>query len=591
MKTTLFTFLFVACMPMAMSAEEVDGINYSFNKENKTAEVTQTHYQGDMVIPETVSFEGTEYTVNSIGSSAFANNDDLTSVTIGKGVKTIGTKAFAGCPRMASLTLSQGLEAIGDSAFWVCGNLKKVTIPNSVTSIGTETFAECQKLEDIFVGSGKKSIGKRAFASCPKLKSVTLMGSEVNYGDEAFVGDMSLATVRLNSAEPAAISNNPFPNRTNATLIVPENSLNAYKTADYWKYFNNFKSSSHDVCGQCGDNAFWEYDSFNYTLTVFGSGPMTDSKEYEESEYSYLKSKINTIIIEDGITHIGDYAFYYFSRNMNTVILGNDVKSIGKHAFENNQGLTSIHLKREAIGAEAFSHAVSSENAVIPDNVTKIGESAFGGCRSLTSIVLSKNITRIENDLFYGCKKLTSIVIPEGVTFIGESAFMECENLSSIVIPESVKHICEGAFMTTGLSSITFPKNVTYIECNVIGGDKIKSVTLMSNPEIEENAFYYIHNTEKPCLLTVPDGFDFGGVDTTGKYFEWKGGFFKLAPSVNVNQNANAIGFDDNVSGLSDIEVNTGNEDVWYSLNGHRFDSKPTQQGVYIVNGKKVMIK
>ena len=133
---------------------------------------------------------------------------------------------------------------------------------------------------------------------------------------------------------------------------------------------------------------------------------------------------------------------------------------------------------------------------------------------------------------------------------------------------------------------------MTYIDTDAVGGPDIESVTIMGNPEIYETAFYYIRNTEKPCLLTVPDGFDFGeNVDTTGEYFEWKSGIFKLDPSVKVNQNANAIGFEDNVSGMSDIEVNTGNEDVWYSLNGHRFDSKPTQKGVYIVNGKKVMIK
>ena len=530
MKSTLFTLLVLAGMPMTILAEEVDGINYSFNKENKTAQVTKTYYQGDMVIPETVSFEGIEYTVNSIANGAFASNNALTSATIGKGVKTIGTEAFAGCPRMTSLTLPKGLETIGDSAFWICRGLKQVTIPSSVTSIGTSAFAECSKVEDVIVGIGKKNIGKRAFAICPKLKSVTLMSSEVNYGDDAFMGDLNLATVRLSSKEPAAIGNNPFPTRANINLLVPEKSIEAYKTADYWKDFKDFKDfndfnqndsyqndSYRNLCGQCGDDAYWLYDGDNHTLTIFGSGPMKDLKDCNNNHlasYYFLRIDIYTVIVEDGITHIGNSNFYnYFGDyvNMHTVILGNDVKSIGEDAFAGSWHLASINLNRvETIGDYAFYKCSALKEVTFSNSLKTIGQLAFGLCWKLTSVNFPKDVKEIDNDAF-----------------------------------------------------------------NSVGNDK------------------------NPCSLIVPDGFDFGeDVDSTGEYFWWKNGVFRLANPMNTNTDGDESegGFEfnssenDGASSEMGEDLNSDNQVVWYTVNGEKLNGKPTQSGIYLMNGHKVYL-
>ena len=123
-------------------------------------------YTGNVIIPESVIFQGTTYPVTSIGSHAFqdcsglmnitipnsvtyingyafADCLGLTNITIGNSVTTIGQAAFAGCSNLASLTIPNAVSIIGGSAFYGCSGLTSVTIPNSVTTIGREAFSGC----------------------------------------------------------------------------------------------------------------------------------------------------------------------------------------------------------------------------------------------------------------------------------------------------------------------------------------------------------------------------------------------------------------------------------------------------------------
>ena len=148
----LIVFLFSLILSVVFSTSalaydvKVDGIYYNLNSEGKTAAVTRNwkdNYSGEVVIPSSITVEGQEYTVTSIGNEAFYKCSGLTSVTIPNSVTSIGKDAFNACRSLTSVIIPNSVTSIGESAFYFCLSLTSVTIPNSVTSIGNGAFSVC----------------------------------------------------------------------------------------------------------------------------------------------------------------------------------------------------------------------------------------------------------------------------------------------------------------------------------------------------------------------------------------------------------------------------------------------------------------
>ena len=141
----LFVFLFSLILSVVFSTSasaydvKIDGIYYNLNSEGKTAEVTvnwNDRYSGEVVIPSSITVEGKEYTVKSIGNEAFYKCSGLTSVTVPNSVISIGVEDFSRCSGITSVTIGNSVTTIGKSTFEYCRGLTSVTIPKSVTSIG-----------------------------------------------------------------------------------------------------------------------------------------------------------------------------------------------------------------------------------------------------------------------------------------------------------------------------------------------------------------------------------------------------------------------------------------------------------------------
>ena len=173
--------------------------------------------------------------------------------------------------------------------------------------------------------------------------------------------------------------------------------------------------------GNCGNNVTYTLDS-DGLLTISGTGKMKDYTFNISSPWE--KTKVNSVVILDGVASIGNYAFYNCS-GLISITIPNSVTSIGEYAFSYCTGLTSI---------------------TIPDSVTSIGNYAFSWCSSLTSITIPGSVTSIGYGAFYGCSSLTNITIPDSVTSIGRGAFFYCTGLTNMTIPDSVTSIGEDAF-------------------------------------------------------------------------------------------------------------------------------------------------
>ena len=221
---------------------EVDGIYYNKNGDG-TVSVTYRgnsffdypdEYTGDVVIPSSVTYFGTTYSVTSIGIYAFKDRIGLTSVTIPNSVTSIGGGAFRGCSGLTSVSIPNSITSIGDYAFDGCGGLKSVSIPNSVTSIGNYAFYKCsgltrvdissledwlgikfadyysnplfyarhlylngEEVKDLVIPNSFTSISNSAFSGCSGLTSVSIPNSVTSIGDCAFWGCSGLTSVNI----------------------------------------------------------------------------------------------------------------------------------------------------------------------------------------------------------------------------------------------------------------------------------------------------------------------------------------------------------------------------------------------------------
>ena len=509
-----------------------ENVTYSLNTStgvltiSGTGEMTDSPFSQNSNIKSVIIENG----VTSIATSAFSGCTSLTSVTIPNSVTSIGDNAFSECTSLTDITIPDSVMNIGDGAFLVCISLKSIEvsdnnknyasvdgvlfnkdaselitypagkpndtyeIPISVKSICYSAFLLCTSLTDVIIANGVTSIGHEAFSYCTSLTSVTIPDSVTSIGHYAFSDCESLKDIYYTGTQDEwnniTIGDGNI-NLTNATI-----------------HYNFETEPSNKQTGSCGDNVTYSLDTETGVLTISGTGKMKDYSG-EDSPF-YQNSNIKSVIIENGVTSIGNLAFSSCN-SLIEVSLPSSIISLGVSAFSGCENLMSIS---------------------IPANVADIQSIAFAGCKKLTSIevdsnnenyssingvLFDKNITELvcypagKNDAsytvpntvksfaygsFYDCENLTSVIIPNGVTSIGGASFWNCKNLKSIVIPKSVTKI--DLFSFNGCESL---KDIYYTGTqdewnNITIGDgniNLTSATIHYNfvPCIENQHNYY----------------------------------------------------------------------------------------------------
>ncbi len=491
--------------------------------------------------------------VTSIGKNAFGKCKRLSNIVIPKSVTDIESSVFNDCKRLQNVYYNGTYDEwksirientgndylqrkddihyindygiCGDNLMWVFDNDNTLTI-NGTGDMRDYNLTDddmtpwCLHKDDITAVeiNGAASIGGGAFKNCRGPENIVLPNEVASIGDDAFAGCSGLVGVTIKNSE-AFIGENVF------TDCAPEFTIKGYKgsTAQTYAAENGIMFEElppigweNGVSGVSG-SVIWNLKGD--TLYLCGS----EMYDYDVGEAPWYagRTMIKNIVLDDGISNVGTYAFYGL-KNLVSVTWSDGVTSIGENAFEGCTSLVGTEFPAElkSIGNHAFIGCTSLESVTVPDDAILMGASVFEGCTALAEITLPfigaqvgsrdsktvfsyifgdnvpeslkkvtitgetnvpenafKDCANIENisinsevktigaSAFDGCKKLKAFVIPDGIKIIGNRMFCGCESAVSIKVPDTVAAIGASAFDgCASLTAINIPNKVKSIE-------------------------------------------------------------------------------------------------------------------------------
>lgn len=231
---------------------------------------------------------------------------------------------------------------------------------------------------------------------------------------------------------------------------------------------------------QMGDDVWFTYDASTSTGTISGTGAMWDYLQdgktldnlHENPFKNQIATNIDTLIIEGGVTHVGDYLLYNTRLGIKKIVLKKGIKSVGKCAFYQLATLEDITIEEgiQEIGEEAFYYCRNMKEIIFPNSLKKIGYSCFSGCQKLEKILFSTSLSEIPDCCFSDCKSLTNVDIPNNIMRIGDSAFNNCSGLETIDLSEGLSEIGAWAFDgCSRLNNVTIPGTVKTLVHHTFG--------------------------------------------------------------------------------------------------------------------------
>lgn len=384
--------------------DEASGLYYNITGDN-TVEVTYdvihfNTYVGDIVIPETVTYQDITYTVTAVGDMAFQNCEgELTSVIVPNTVTSVGEKAFASSTKLRIVVLPDSVNTIGDMCFANCSSLTTVRLPEGITVLPYNVFGHCQSLSSIVIPSAVTQIKKFAFQGT-NLTSIDIPESVTIIGEGAFENCSAL------------------------TMMDVPNTVT-----------------------ELGPGAFRDCSGLR----------SIHLPENMETIPAYLMrgcSSLASISIPENVTEIGEGAFSN-CYNLTEIEIPDGVTTLGPSAFENCSTLATFNMPETVtrLGMNLFKGCSRLTTMTLPQSIDTIPRGLFTNCSRLDSIVIPESVVAIDGWAFAYCYALKEVAVPNNVQSIDVGAFVDCKNLSKVVLGESVSYLAESVFMKSNNDS------------------------------------------------------------------------------------------------------------------------------------------
>ncbi len=519
---------FEACTALPV----VDEIRY----ESAAQRVVVSAYavEGAVELPTSVWF---------IMNEAFGTRQQLTAITLPKGIKNYGRGVFYNCTNLASVTLPSDMTAIPEGMFKECYALASIELPEGVQSIEKEAFSSCRELESINLPENVQTIGESAFYGCifesieipssvkkiganafqsTALRTVTIPSTVEEIGEAALDSCYSLTSVTL-PENMTTIPDYFLGNSENLTKFeIPATVKNIGKYAFQGSGLRELSIPA--TVETLGEGAFSRCQYLPYVLFE-GGAPGTDAAApvaaFDEGLLGAYFPHNRTAWEAEGVIVDGVW------QNLTMFCYDEDVDPAKLYKYEVIEGeeetVTITGLSEEVLHAGAFE---------IPATVVIDGE--------------EKKVTAISANAFDSKCQVTSVVIPEGVTTIGSYAFNWCPALHSVTIPETVVSIGEYAF--DGCTALPVYDGIVYeseAKTVAIGtrrdgggeGQGSEQLTALELPDTVRVIMPYAFQSGSLQIITLP-----ASVDVIGDYALNPWGLlmviFKGEPPTNVGERA-----------------------------------------------------
>ena len=386
-------------------------------------------------------------TVTSIGRFAFRCCNSLATVTFAEGsqLKSIGVSAFSGTdpahPRFKEIQIPVSVETIGTNAFHNCQDLESITLPASLETIESSAFSSCRKLSEIKLPASLKAIQSYVFDHCSSLETVFYYGSLEQWSkintSNGFLG-FSHPSLVMNDYTaqfiPVKDENDPDPPPKTVTITKytgKESTVILPSTINSWPVTKIGESAFQDnttitsvtipdSVTEIGANAF--AGCTNLTSVTYGG------------DWSNLTIQSGNPAVEDAAKDAANEQLFEFEFTPdNTAVIVTNYKGTAADVT-----IPSCYKGKPvtAINNAAFPNSAVT-SVTIPDSVTSIPDAAFVNCSQLTNISIPNSVTYIGFSAFDGCASLKSITLPSSLRTIGNSAFADCPSLMTVTYPGS----------------------------------------------------------------------------------------------------------------------------------------------------------
>ena len=498
----------------------IDSVYYTLDGATKTAEIavqSTSTAVGDVVINDSVTYEGANYAVTSMADDAFAYCNQLTSIVLPQTLRNLGKNAFLSCTRLTSCIIPDStITEIPFEAFLKAGIIE-FRVPEGVTYIEQRSFEQMPNLLRVHLANSVKSLTSWSFYNLPALQDPI-------YNDSLFVlMPRSYSGAYTIPSSIKVICNMAFYGCTKVTSLTIPEGVERIESLSLFFSLNSSVKTLHipSTVNYIGPNAICSgrletvtvaADNQHYTTW----NGLVCTKDMKTLVYCPDRKYVNTTLPES-IEHIAPYAFYVAS-NLYKLEMPN-VKTIGENAFaENNLESLTLPACLEEIGNEAFSESFDLTSVTIPASVTNIGEEVFSYSRKLNKAVINNAI--IGKGQFYNATGLETIEIGTNLREIRAYAFQQCQKLWYVRMPEANDYFrtIDGVLFsadTTALALyppkhdgkiITLPEQTTTLRSGSLRGiDKDKLVLSRQTTLLENEVFggYFWGNDVTPVLDTI----------------------------------------------------------------------------------------